>query len=128
MHARGDEGADRLLEASGGSVEVVARRIAEPVCEPQQALFCGCVRKLFARAFDQAKRPSVVASARVCERLAGMKSAQVARIGSQPFEPCGERQVALCFRNVAGPKLDLGSEKVSSGELEAVLGVIEQDD
>src|SRR6266540_5064716 len=128
MHARGGEGVDRLLEASGGCVEVVARRLAQSLCEPQEALFCGCLRKLFARLFDQATRASVVASARVCQRLAGMKSAEIARIGSQAFEPHGERQVALGFSDVRGPKLHFGSEKVSSGELEAVLGVIEQDD
>ena len=91
MHARGGEGVDRLLEASSGCVEVVARGLDESLCQPQEALFCGCVRKLFAGAFDQAAGALAVASACVCQRLARMKSAEVARIGSQAFEPRGER-------------------------------------
>src|SRR5918995_5963818 len=36
--------------------------------------------------------------------------------------------MALRFRDVARPKVHFGSEKVRSGELKAVFGVIEQDD
>ena len=36
--------------------------------------------------------------------------------------------MALRFRDVACPKVHFGGEKVSSGELKAVFGVIEQDD